>query len=155
MNFDQLNKWLTPVANFGVIGGLVLVAVQMHFNTDAIRLQNALDNNRGIAEAEVALMDGSNAAEAWMAATLHPAELTESQLAQFWSYLHVLMLTTENTWLAYEDGLAPEQSWLRAKRGSVGVPEREESGGPRPKLSTTPNSSSRSTQKSQRTTPTR
>jgi len=55
MNLDQLNKWLTLVANLGVMGGLVLVAMQMNFNTATIRLQNDL----GRSEAKQPLPDGS------------------------------------------------------------------------------------------------
>ncbi len=50
MNLDQVNKWLTLVANFGVIGGLVLVAMQMNLATEAINQQSDIELSRGIAE---------------------------------------------------------------------------------------------------------
>ena len=49
MKLDAVNKWLTLLANFGVIGGLVLVAIQMNFNTKTISLQNDLELNRALA----------------------------------------------------------------------------------------------------------
>ena len=38
MNLDPLNKWLTLFANLAVVGGIALVAVQIHENTVATRL---------------------------------------------------------------------------------------------------------------------
>ena len=58
---------------------------------------------------------GDTTAIAWTTAALHSADLTESQLAQLWAYLDVLMLTAENTWYAHNDGLVSEQSWNTAK----------------------------------------
>ncbi len=114
MNFDQLNKWLTLVANFGVIGGLVLVAMQMNFNTETIRLQNDLELNRAIAAGELAYL-GDSAPTAWANAVLHPADLTDAQLGQVWAYLHNVMLAAQNNWLAYKDGQASEVSWIHAR----------------------------------------
>jgi hypothetical protein len=124
MNLDALNKWLTLLANFGVIGGLVLIAMQMNFTAGTIRLQNDIDLNKGIAAGELAIM-GDSAASAFATAVLRPSELTDIELQQFWAYLHNVMLSAQNTWLAYQLGLASEQSWTFAKRqaaGFVGFP---------------------------------
>ena len=119
MNLDALNKWLTLLANFGVIGGLVLIAVQMNFNTETIRLQNAVELNRGIAAGELAFM-GDSAHIAYATALFHPAELTEAQVGQVWAYINNTMMSAQNTWLAYNDGLASEESWGYAKRVAAG-----------------------------------
>ena len=79
MNLDPLNKWLTLVANLGVMAGLGLVAMQMNFNTETIRLQNGSDLTRGFSAGELTLM-GDTGAAAWTTAVLHPAELTDAQL---------------------------------------------------------------------------
>lgn len=39
MNFDQFNKWLTLVANIGIIVGLVLVAYELQQNSELMRIQ--------------------------------------------------------------------------------------------------------------------
>jgi hypothetical protein len=124
MNLDALNKWLTLLANFGVIGGLVLLAIQMNFNTETIRLQNDLELNREFAAAELAYM-GDSTSVAYANALFHPGELTEPQLGQFWAYLHNYMLAAQNNWLAYRDGQASEVSWKHAKgqaAGFIGFP---------------------------------
>ena len=118
MNLDALNKWLTLMANFGVIGGLVLVAIQMNFNTDTIRLQNDLQLNRELASGELAYM-GDSTSIAYANALFYPAELTEAQLGQFWAYLHNAMLAAQNNWLAYQNGQASDASWNHARDQAV------------------------------------
>ena len=56
MNLDRLNQWLSLGANVGVVVGFLLIAVQLNLNTEAIRLQNRLDFNRGFTAGEVAFM---------------------------------------------------------------------------------------------------
>ena len=119
MNLDALNKWLTLLANFGVIGGLVLVAIQMNFNTETIRLQNALELNREFAAGELAYM-GDSAPLAYANALFHPGDLTEPQLGQFWAYLHNYMLAVQNNWLAYRNGQVSEASWNHARSQAAG-----------------------------------
>jgi len=119
MKLDALNKWLTLLANFGVIGGLVLIAMQMNFTAETIRLQHDIDLNKGIAAGELAIM-GDSAASAFSTAVFRPAELTDTELAQFWAYLHNVMLSAQNNWLAYQGGLASERSWAFARRQAAG-----------------------------------
>lgn len=37
MDLDRLNKWLTPIGNVAVLGGLVFLAFEIQQNTDAVR----------------------------------------------------------------------------------------------------------------------
>ncbi len=39
MNADQINKWMTLVANIGVIFGLILVAYEVQQNSELMRIQ--------------------------------------------------------------------------------------------------------------------
>ena len=118
MNLDAFNKWLTLLANFGVIGGLVLVAVQMNFNTETISLQNDLEMNRALAAGELAYM-GDSTSTAYANAVFNPGDLTEAQLGQFWAYLHHALLAAQNNWLAYQNGWASEDSWMHARDQAV------------------------------------
>jgi len=115
MKFDMLNKWLTLIANFGMIAGLVLVAMQMNFNARAINLQNAIEVNRDLNAGELALM-GDSAFAAWTAGALHPEELTEEQFVQLWAYLQNAVLAGQNSWLAYNEGLTSQSSWAHTRR---------------------------------------
>jgi hypothetical protein len=114
MNLDQVNKWLTLVANLGVVAGIVLVAVQLHLNTEAIRLQNAYDLNVGLRSADIALI-GDTGAAAYGIALVKPADLTEAQLMQLWSYLDIPGSSALNTWIAYQAGSVSGDDWTSAK----------------------------------------
>ena len=39
MKFDGLNQWLTLMANFGVVAGLILLIVEINQNTEMVRAQ--------------------------------------------------------------------------------------------------------------------
>ncbi len=119
MNLDAVNKWLTLLANFGVIGGLLLVAFQINFTTETIRLQNAIELDRGMDAGELANM-GDTTHIAYATALFHPAELTEPQIGQLWSYLNNVMLTAQSTWRANKTGLASKESWAYARRFAAG-----------------------------------
>lgn len=116
MNLDQVNKWLMVAANLGVMGGLVLVAMQMRLNTETVRLQNAGDLYRGFAAGELVLM-GDTSGAAWVTAVLHPDELTEEQFGgQLWAYYNNMMWVAQNNWHAHEEGLATDESWDFARK---------------------------------------
>jgi hypothetical protein len=114
VNMDQVNKWLTLVANFGVIGGMVLVAMQMNLATEAINQQSDIELSRGIAAGELAFM-GESTATAWAVALFHPAELDEVQIGQVWAYLNNTLLSVQQTWLSNREGMASDATWARAR----------------------------------------
>ena len=115
MNLDRLNQWLSLGANVGVVVGFLLMAAQLNLNTEAIRLQNRLDLNRGVTAAETAFM-GETTYIAFANAVLKPSELTDEQMLQLWAYLNVGLSAAENTWIAYEAGFATEGDWEDARR---------------------------------------
>jgi hypothetical protein len=119
VNLDQVNKWLTLVANFGVIGGMVLVAMQMSLATEAINQQSDIELSKGIAAGELAFM-GDSTARAWSVAVFHPAELDEVQVAQLWAYLNNTLLSVQQTWLSNREGMASDATWARARAMGAG-----------------------------------
>ena len=114
MILDQVNKWLTLVANFGVIGGMVLVAMQMNLATEAINQQSDIELSKGIAAGELAFM-GESTAIAWAVAVFHPAKLDEVQVGQVWAYLNNTLLSVQQTWLSNREGMASDATWARAR----------------------------------------
>ena len=118
MNLDTLNKWITPLANLGVLGGLPMVAVQMNLNTQAIKLQNSFELNRGAASAELGVL-GDTTHIALATAMLNPSELTDAQMMQLWSYQNVITFSVENQWIAYQDGLVTKEARDRARQTAV------------------------------------
>ncbi len=99
--------------------GFLLIAAQLNLNTEAIRLQNRLDFNRGFAAGEIAFM-GETTHIAFTNAMLKPAELTDEQVGQMWAYLNVTVFTAENTWIAYQAGFATEGDWNDARELTTG-----------------------------------
>ena len=75
MDSDRINRWLTLLANVGVIAGLVLVAVQINQNTQITKAQIANDYFLADMELELAMM-GENPSHSWNKAVYTPDELT-------------------------------------------------------------------------------
>ena len=115
MYMNKVNNWLTLVANFGVIVGLVLVAMQMKLATDAINQQSDIELSRGIAEGELAFM-GETTANAWAVAMFDPAKLDNVQIGQVWAYLNNTLLFVQQTWLSNRAGMASDATWERARK---------------------------------------
>ena len=55
-------------------------------------------------------------AHALAIALFHPRKMTEVQLGQLWAYLHNVMLTAQNSWLAHRSGMTSDTSWNHAKK---------------------------------------
>lgn len=75
MTSDKLGRWLTLAANFGVIAGLILVAVQINQNTQITKAQMANDYFLADMALELAMM-GENPAASWNRAVYAPNDLT-------------------------------------------------------------------------------
>ena len=114
MNLDQLNKWLTLLANLGVLAGIVLVAFQLKENTDATRVQSAYDVNTGYVNFDVACM-GDTFAEALVTAYLKPSELTNAQSYQLFCGIDTAISLASNTWIAHREGRASQDDWNTSK----------------------------------------
>ena len=117
MNLDQVNKWLMLVANLGVLAGIVLVAFQLKENTDATRVQSAYALNDTTIGGDIGCM-GDTTADAVTAAYFKPQELTEAQLMQTWCSVELSALAAQNSWLAYREGRASQETW-DAAQGSL------------------------------------
>ena len=52
MNLDGLNKWLTLVANFGVVAGLIFLGVEIRQNTTALRAA-AIQESTNVARGQI------------------------------------------------------------------------------------------------------
>ena len=42
MNLDDLNKWLTLLANFGVVAGIIFLAIEVRQNQEVLERENAI-----------------------------------------------------------------------------------------------------------------
>lgn len=111
---DALNRWLGVTSNLGVIGGFILLAVQMQQNTRALELETARSLNLEAQAAELAVM-GDDAATAYAESILRPAQLSPGDLVRLWAYLNGGLQPALNTWIAWNQGSATRENWEAAR----------------------------------------
>lgn len=76
MNWDRINRWSTAISNLALLGGLVLVAVQIRQNTAITRAQLLNDYFLADMQLELAMM-GEDPAASFTRAVFDPESLTE------------------------------------------------------------------------------
>ena len=88
MNKDKLKLSIEVIAAIGMLGGLILVAMQLNQNTRLLRTQLLFEANRNYIQWEQNML-GENPAEIWEKSLVSPEELTLSEQrtmeAYYWS----------------------------------------------------------------------
>ena len=79
MNFEHLNRWLTLIANIGIVIGLVMVAIQIQQDSDLARAQLFSDHTDSRRDWNQAMM-GESPMEVVAKSIERPAELTLAEL---------------------------------------------------------------------------
>jgi hypothetical protein len=118
VNLDQANKWLVLFSNLAVVAGILLVAVQIHENTVATRLQTLSAFTTRQASGELACM-GDTFADAFATALLRPSETTEAQVMQVWCYITNQVDATTAAWAAHREGRVSPEGWNSYKAACV------------------------------------
>jgi hypothetical protein len=114
MKSEQLNRWLSLAANIGVIGGLVLVAIQINQNTRITQAQILNDYYLADMQLELAMM-GESPAESWVKAVYTPEKLTEVDAAVLDRFFNYGLVQVRRLKAMSEAGLAPPD-WEDQKR---------------------------------------
>ena len=78
MNMDRLSSWLQITANIGIIGGLILVALQLQQNSEILQAQMMSAESRSVIDQEMQIV-GEQGAAAWVAAMSDPANVSPEQ----------------------------------------------------------------------------
>ena len=108
MKVERWGGWIALVANVGVVGGLVLLAVEVRHNSQVGRAQAVTNLLSSQIAGETAFM-GEDAAAAIALAMSSPGDLTDEQILTIWAYLNVNMLGVQQTYTMHELGLASEE----------------------------------------------
>ena len=108
LKLERFGTWLALVANLGVVGGLVLLAVELRHNTQVVRAQAVAGLLTGQTSAETAFM-GDDTAEAMAVAIVTPDALSDEEILQMWAYLNTAVISAEQTYSMYSLGLATER----------------------------------------------
>lgn len=101
---DRFNKWLTLAANVGVIGGLLLVFVEVRQNAELTRTQMEQRKNDFLAEIEFSLAQPEIAA-IWVKSIRTPENLTDAEIKTVESHLVSLMLQWDHLFQMERSGL--------------------------------------------------
>lgn len=110
MDSGKTNHWLQIAANAGIIGGLVLVGVQLKQNSDLLRTQLIYDESNRIVALET-LVVGERGAEVWQKMVEDPEHLTlaDQRIAEalIWSYVEQV----RSMYRLAEMGLLDDEEW--------------------------------------------
>lgn len=88
---DRLNKWLTLAANVGVIGGLLLVFVEVRQNADLTRTQMEQQMNDMLATIELSIAEPEMAA-VWVKSVREPEALADREIRMLDAHLSSILL---------------------------------------------------------------
>jgi hypothetical protein len=123
---DGLNRWLTLVANIGVLIGLIILIVEIGQNTDMMRAQmtqsradqlaNRYDNGVHSAfwPAIRAKRDSFSTAAEWIE-SLSPEEYYRVYYSFLREYNDI-----RNQFFQYQEGYLPQRIWETSSRGQIG-----------------------------------
>lgn len=108
MNLDQVNKWLTLLANFGVIGGLVFLALEIQQNTTAVQA-SAIQESTDVARQQL-LMYATN--PTLIELNLKPRDqLTKTERAQVAATSRSFWIGMQGLHRQWKMGVLPDEEW--------------------------------------------
>ena len=112
MNFDKLNQWLTLLANFGVLAGILFLSVEVGQNTQMMRTQtrNAITEN--IVSAGQPAAENPYTADIFFRGNI--GEIDPSSGSEWLSYntfVNMQLRNWENEWYQYQQGLFEEEEF--------------------------------------------
>ena len=121
MNTEHVNKWVTILANIGVLAGIAFLVLE-------IRLSNRI----AVAEAELSIRDhyfahnelvltNDQVAELLVRAQNPDAEFSDIEAAKLDAYIYMQMSTWRATEIAYLNGLLPRESFELIDREAAGL----------------------------------
>ncbi len=112
---DGWNAWLQIAASLGLIGGLVLVAVQIQQTRDLARLQLQLEGTLAFQQVEIAML-GESPAEAWAKSIQAPESLSPAEVKIVDSWLVHQVNQWRRTAFMEAEGLAEPGATERVVR---------------------------------------
>ena len=108
MNLDRVNQWLTLLANFGVIGGLIFLGLEIQQNTVAVQA-SAIQESTGVAREQL-LMYATN--PSLIELILTPTEaLSEIQIRQLAAATRSFWIGMQGLYGQWKMGVLPDDEW--------------------------------------------
>ena len=104
MKTDQLNRWLALLANIGVIIGLILVAIELHQNSELMRIQiNQARADSAMASNEHSF--NSDYIPPILVKVKQGEELTTEERHRFRDYFRAMNRNQDNVLSQYDAGM--------------------------------------------------
>ena len=75
MNIERLSSWLQITANIGILGGLILVGLQLQQNSEILQAQMMSAESRSVIDQEMQII-GEQGAAAWVSAMSDPTNVS-------------------------------------------------------------------------------
>lgn len=79
METSKITNWLQIIANLGIVGGLILVGIQINQNTEMAQADQRARVYEQVIQYQIAMM-GENPSKAVATASANPSELTDEEL---------------------------------------------------------------------------
>ena len=108
MNLERLNHWLALVANFGVLIGVIFLAVEMQQNTEAT---NAQSRQAIFAGSQEELFKFLEYPELTVLLASKDQEMSPEQKVQIDALLGSALRAREFAWRQYNAGILDQLSW--------------------------------------------
>ena len=116
MNMDSLNKWLTLLANFGVIAGIIFLGLEMQQNTDAIQSSTAQSVTSISSNTLSELASNERMAEIRLKGDVNNSSLSEVESLQYFALNRNFWLTFQNVFFQYVLGTIRLEVWENYQR---------------------------------------
>ena len=108
MNIEKTNHWLSIIANFGVLVGVIFLAIEMRQNTEAI---NGQSRQAIFAGSQEELFKFLEYPELTVLLASTETELSPEQKVQIDSLLTSALRAREFAWRQYNAGILDQDTW--------------------------------------------
>jgi hypothetical protein len=118
MKFERIGLWLSLLANFGVLAGLMLLVVEIRHNTLTTQAVLNQENVNFIRETTALLLGGENEelASIVFRGHLDPDSLSPAELQKYVIFVSIQMVAWETAFMNFDQGLIGERIWRGTDR---------------------------------------
>ena len=111
MNVDGTNRWLTLIANIGVIVGLIFLALEIRQNTEVARSAVDLEITTLGTDFHLRVAENPELARAYYIGMRDPDSLTDDERMQLHYVIPAVFLLMEGAHKQYLRGYLPVDGW--------------------------------------------
>ena len=115
MDLDRLNRWLTLLANIGVVAGIIFLAIEINQNTQ-VTISDASEEITNQSLDYLARSIDSNILAQAVYKQSTGQQLTGLEYQQAWQHQYINFRGFENAYLQYLRGYFLESEWARYRR---------------------------------------